>query len=78
MVQWGSFNFDETLSLFSKNLIFKLTEKDSQVYFDLAELEKTVQLKWLTTLDQEQKWLIPNPIHLWKNTHTNETQTNHW
>ncbi len=45
--------------------ILKTSDKDSQVYFDLAELENKVQLKWLTTLEQQQKWLIPDSIHLW-------------
>jgi len=44
--------------------ILKTSDKDSQVYFDLAELENKVQLKWLTTLEQQQKWLIPDSIHL--------------
>jgi hypothetical protein len=38
--------------------------KDNQLYFDLAELENRVQQKWLTTTEQEKKWLNQNPIHL--------------
>lgn len=47
-----------------KALQHKWFSEDNQLYFDLAELENRVQQKWLTTTEQEKKWLNQNPIHL--------------
>lgn len=41
----------------NRALQHKWFSEDRQLFFDLKDLESRVGLKWLTTKDQEQKWL---------------------